>query len=405
MRVMSTVIRGRRLRIYPSEEQKAIIQKFIDLYRYVYNWGIAKQRERYRLYKDGKSEYGFYQFHELVAEYHKFKLSGDNIWLLNLPDSTSNLALQDVCFAYLKYFKAIQRREKVIRPNYKSKKTAPMSFKTRNNRFYIDGDKVRFEGLPRTRWSGKEAGLVDLGFDTGFRKKDKTKFIRPSIVLDKLGRYWVCFAVERSVEEYDRPKTEVLGIDLGVRNTITLSTGETFHRPQDKIDRVQKRLKRAAKHYYRDILRRQAEARRTKTKYEEIPVSKRSQKRLRRVIQLNEKITHIKEAFYHKTIKEIVARNPEAIVLENIKVRKFVKSKALKTADFYKMRMMFQDKCELHNIPVILAPENYQSSQICSNCGSIRKPSNATYICHECGLRIDRDVNAALNLKSLYSVA
>ena len=84
--------------------------------------------------------------------------------------------------------------------------------------------------------------------------------------------------------------------------------------------------------------------------------------------------------------------------------RKFLNQ--LGTADFYTIRKIFEDKCEKYNIRLVEADPEYPSSQICSNCGHIRRiDSQHTYICHNCGTRIDRDLNAAINLRNLASVS
>ena len=104
--------------------------------------------------------------------------------------------------------------------------------------------------------------------------------------------------------------------------------------------------------------------------------------------------------------KRIINKTPSAIVIEDLRVRqldnrKFMTRQICKEY-FYSMRKKFENKCEEYNIPLILAPRTYKSTQLCSNCGSEKKMGNKkVYICPNCGLRIDRDLNAALNLKKI----
>ena len=406
-----TYMQSYKYRIYPTEEQKIIIGNLIDLRRYVYNWGIAKE-EKYQEKKDGKSKHGFYSYYDLNRLYGIFRKQLGNEFLQKLPLSTARLALRDVANAYLSYF----NNPKQGYPKFKSKKTAPKMFKTRSDRFFINNGKVRFEGLYCSadhKSSNAVLDMVDLKFDPGLTKNQKIKYISPSISIDGLGNYWVSFTLEQPKAIIESSKTKPIGIDMGIRQTLVLSTGEIYTRPNDKIKKLNRKLARVQRHYSRDIARRQKEAERTKTKYDDIPISKRSQKRLNSIRKMLIRITNIKHAWYHNTIKEIVTRNPEVIVIENLRVRKMqhkrynkVLKNALFHSDFYTMRRIIEDKCNKYGVDLILAPTNYPSSQICSNCGHINSHKDHGYRifkCPECGIRLDRDINAALNLVRLAS--
>ena len=395
-------IKGYKYRIYPTDSQKELIRKYIDLYRFVYNWGLALEESNYKLYKDGKSDIKFFNFFDLCQEFKKFKDLEENSWLKVLPNTTARLALRDVINSYNKFFKC----KEIGHPKFKSKKRSPKMFKTRNERFYINGDKIRFEGLSYGH-TATSSDLVDLHFDSGFTRDQNVKYIQPSISIDNLGNYWVSFSIETPYELLSTPKTEPIGIDVGIRHTMTLSTGEIFNRPKEKIDKLKRRLSRESHHYSRDINRRMLEARRTKTKYDDIPISKRSQKRKEKIQKLYNRISNIKKSFYHETIKNIVLRNPEAIVIETISTREITSNNSWATkmfdgADFYTMHKIIEDKCTKYNIPLIKADKQYPSTQMCSCCGHIKKlRSHHTYICPVCGNRMDRDVNAAINLRNL----
>ena len=393
---------GYRIRIYPTELQKELINKYINLYRRVYNWAREKQEEQYAKKKAGETTKGFIPFYDLCKLYAEYRNLPENEWLKELPNTTARLALRDLINAYSKFFKHKSRH-----PKFKSKKCSPKMFKTRNNRFYIDGDQVRFEGLPMTcRYTG-DVDTINLNYDFGYRKSDKIKYIQPVISIDNLGNYWVSFSIEEPKIKLDILQSEPIGVDMGIRQTIVLSTGEVFNRPKDKIDKLDRRLRRAQHHRSRDINRRFKEAKRTITKYEDIPVSKRARKREDKVRKLYKRITNVKKAFYHEIIKNIVTRNPEAIVIETIKVQETQQkhhknNPQLHGADFYTMRKIFEDKCNKYGVRLIEADPEYPSSQICSNCGYRQDiGSKRTYVCPICGMRLDRDLNAALNLRSL----
>ena len=397
---------GYRFRIYPTNEQKEVIETLINLYRFVYNWGIAKQEEQYQRKKNGEITRGFLSYFDLNRLFSLFRNLPENAWLKELPLATARLALRDVVNSFKMFFRHTHNY-----PKFKSKKRSPKMFKTRNDRFYIEGDQVRFEGLPIECRSNGDVDTIDLHCDFGYRKSNKIKYIQPSISMDNLGHYWVSFSIEEPTIELNTPKTEPIGIDVGVRKTMVLSTGEMLIRPKDKIKRLERRLNRAMHYYVRDINLRRELANRTKTKYEDIPVSNHAEKRADKVRKLYKKITNVKKNWYHNTIKEIVTRNPEAIVIETLHSREINKKNkrrnrksrhAIAHADFYTIHKIIQDKCNKYGVKLIKAAEDYPSSQICSNCGYRQDiGQKKTYRCPICGMMIDRDINAALNLRNL----
>lgn len=352
-----------------------------------------------KLFNEKKVFNSFIGFYDLCELYTNLRNSPEYQWLQEMPLTTGRMALYDLVRSYKMFFKGVCNH-----PKFKSRKKSPKSFKTRSDvdKFYIEGDTIRIEGL-------KRGDKIRLKFDTGFQKKRRIKYILPSISIDTLGNYWVSFSIETPIEPLSMPVSEPIGVDVGIRHTITLSTGEIFNRPKDKIKKLERRLSRTQRHVTRDIKRRMKIANHTKTKYEDIPVSKRAKKRLMRRNKIFKRITHIKNTFYHSTIKSIVLRNPKAIVIETIRTTKMIRenrNSALANdyfySDFHKIHQIFKDKCTRYGVTLIQADEEYPSSQICSHCGSKRTiGSQRTYICHNCGLRIDRDINAAINLRNL----
>ena len=393
---MSTYMHGYKFRIYPTEEQSKQLDTFIHLFRKVYNWGISKEEEIYEQYKQGLSEYGFYGFYDLCSLFTIERNKPENYWLKEIPNTTARLALRNVTIAYKKFFKGINNY-----PKFKSKKNckkSKSSFNTRGDRFRIEDNCIKIEGI-NTR--------ISLGFNSGLMF---TKCTDPSISKDNLGNYYVSFSLEEESKSLEIPKSEPIGIDLGVRRTFTLSTGEIYNQPKEKLAKLECKRRRQQRHVTRDINRRRSEAKRTITKYEDIPKSKRAIKREQKLRKIYRKIHNIKDTFYHTITKQIVMRNPEYVCMETFGVRKIEKEnkrmyKILVDTSFYDITLKMKHKCEMNNIPFIQAPMTYASTQICSNCGGIKKMySNHTYKCPNCGMIEDRDINAAINLRNYGSL-
>ena len=122
-------------------------------------------------------------------------------------------------------------------------------------------------------------------------------------------------------------------------------------------------------------------------------------------MKLNHILTNIRHDHLHKTTSEIIKREPSFICIEDLNVSGMMKnkhlSKAVQQQGFYEFRRQIEYKSAWNNIPVIIADRFFPSSKLCSCCGSIKKDlklSDRIYKC-ECGNVIDRDFQAALNLK------
>ena len=384
---MSKIIRGYRYQIYPTNEQAKQLDTFTNLFRKVYNWGIETELKVYEQYKQGLSKYGFYTDKELYSLLTIERNKPENEWLRELPMCTGRLALRNVYHAFKSFFK-----QKSNFPRFKSKKHSKLSFNTRNDRFSIKNDSIRIEGF-KTR--------ISLGFES---RLNFDKVIDPVISKDTLGNYYVSFSLEEESKELDIPKTEGIGIDLGDRRTFTLSTGEIYNQPKEKLDKLERKSKIQQRHVTRDRKRREAEAKRTIAKYEDIPKSKRAIKRELRLNKIYKKIHNIKDTFYHTITKQIVMRNPKFVCMETFSVTQIQKrepysSQYLYKTSFYDITQKMKDKCNTYNIPFIQAPIDYPSTKMCNNCGHVKNMnSKHVYKCPNCGMVEDRDINAAINL-------
>lgn len=386
-----TVIRGYKFRIYPTEEQRKTIDRYIEIFREVYNWGLNKEEEYRQSQKEGKSKYGFYRYYDLRKMYKKERRENpDSIWN-EMPSVSGGLALKNVETAYLKFFKKLTRYPK---PKGKTTDKSYYSFNTRYERFNIHGDSIKIEGI-KTR--------IALKFNCGIYSD---KVINPTISRDKLNRYFVSFNLKQKVEPLNIPISEGIGIDLGCRQTIVLSTGEIFNQPNENLEKLDRKRRREQKRVTRDINYRKALAAYLGVNEEDIPKSKRA---LRREFNLNKtykKIHNIKNTFYHTVSKHVVDRNPAFICMETFKVREIQRERPfmndeLVKVSFYTITQMFKYKCENVSIPFYQAPRDFASTKICSNCGNKKEMYNyRKYKCPVCGMIEDRDINAAINLRN-----
>ena len=211
--------------------------------------------------------------------------------------------------------------------------------------------------------------------------------------------YWISISCDSNENQVNtQEKTEPIGIDLGVKTLAVCSNGEIFKKPNIiKEKRKLKQLqKRASKQY--DLL--------IKKK-----INKKSNRLLKlekKILKQHQRITNILNNNIHQFTSYITNLNPSHIVLEDLNSSGMMKNKHLsekiKEAKFYEIRRQFEYKCKRKDIQFILADRWYPSSKTCSCCGHKKEKlslSERVFICDECGIEIDRDFNASLNLRKL----
>ena len=171
----------------------------------------------------------------------------------------------------------------------------------------------------------------------------------------------------------------------------------------------------------RDLEKRlEREQRRLSRKYESLKVRNKEtkggatrqniHKRTIKVQKLHQRLSCIRG----NHINQVIRQKPRFITLEDLNVKGMMKNrhlaKAVQSQNFYSFRLKLADKCRRNGIELRIADRWYPSSRLCSECGSIRKDlklSDRTYRCDACGLVIDRDRNASINLLNakVYTVA
>ena len=126
-----------------------------------------------------------------------------------------------------------------------------------------------------------------------------------------------------------------------------------------------------------------------------------------RIQKLNYKLDCIRNDYIDKCVELIIEQKPKFITLENLNIKGMMKnrhlSKAISDSKFYYTKQKIIQKAEKHGIEVREVGRFYPSSKTCSHCGETKKDlklSDRTYKCPKCGLELDRDFNASLNLKN-----
>lgn len=290
-------------------------------------------------------------------------------WYYEVSKCAGQNALRNLSQAWDRCFK------KVSKPPKFKKKGRHDSFTLNGTIKVVDHFKIQ---LPRI-------GVVKTyeRLPYGFKPKSVT-------ISRQADRWFISWKIEVNIEP--TPKTtEVVGVDLGVKNLATLSTGEVvegakaYRRLESKLRRLQwlNRNKQVGS----------ANWRKTQIK----------------IARLHRRIANIRKDTLHK-LTTYLATTYSKIVVEDLNVSGMMSNhklaKAVQDMGFYEFKRQLRYKCELYGSELFEADRWFASSKICSNCGHKKERlslSERVYNCEHCGLKIDRDLNAALNLAALAS--
>ena len=211
------------------------------------------------------------------------------------------------------------------------------------------------------------------------------------------GKWLLKCAIEVMPHESEITLRDVrMGIDVGVKSLAVVSCGG-HKRVFKNINRSHemRRLNKQLRHHQRILSRKQ----------------KGSKNRLRekyKVQSIYSRIRRRRHEYIRQTARKIINMRPQVIVIEDLNIQGMMKNrhlaKAVAEQNLYLLRMLIERKAHEAGIEIKLADRFYPSSRTCSNCGYIKKDlklSERIYKCPECGIIIDRDFNAALNLERL----
>lgn len=362
-----------KVQIFPNKEQQKLMFKSFGCARFAYNWALNRQKENYE--NGGK----FIQDSELRKAFTKLKKQEEFKWLKEVNNNVCKQAIKDLCKAYKSFFKGISKH-----PTFKSKKKSKLSYYNDTFQIKFDNYKVRLENVG---WVKMAENIIP----------NNVKYLNPRISYDGI-RFWLSIGCVIENVANKLPKTEPIGIDMGVKTLMVCSNGMNFNKVNTKKEKKKlKRLQKRASRYYNKM---------TKTK--SFDKSKNLIKLEALILKQHQRITNIRKNNIHQATTKLVKLNPKAIVVEDLNVKGMMKNKHLseKIVDcsFYEIYRQLEYKCRWNDIEFIVADRWFASSKICNHCG-YKKPklslSERVYKCECCGNTIDRDYNASLNLRDL----
>lgn len=371
--------------LLPNNKQKTKLFQYAGAARFAYNWTLAREQENY------KSGEKFLSDNDLRKEFTQYR--HENEWLISVSNNVTKQAIKDACNAYKRFFKGQGKY-----PRFKSKKKSTPSFYQDNIKIQFTESHVKVEGFSDSKRKNKQKlnwiKLAEKG-----RIPTDCKYTNPRITFDGIN-WWISVGVECE-DSTTLPSNKGMGIDLGIKDLAICSDGNTY-KNINKTNRI-KKLKKKQRRLQRSISRGYEKNKKGGSYCKTCNIIKRENK----LLKVNKRLTNIRHNYIHQTTSEIVNRKPMFIVLEDLNVMGMMKnkhlSKAIQEQCLYEFYRQIQYKSSWNNIRFIEADRYFPSSKLCSVCGCVNKNlklSDRTYICSECGNVIDRDYQAALNLKA-----
>ena len=358
-----------KIEIKPTMEQANMLRRACGCARFAYNWGLNRWVELYEAHKQDpnnpKPNIGMVkkEFNAIKAD--KFP------WIYDSPKDANQQPFANLDKAFKRFFKKQSKY-----PTKKKKKN--------NESFYVSNDKFKVNEF-----------VVKLPIVGNIAMTEKLRFsgkILSGVVSHRAGKWFISIAIDTVDVVKKKQNTfnnDTVGIDLGLKSFAVLSTGERVEAPKN----FRKMEKQLAKRQ-REVCRREKSG---KNRY----------KSILRVNKMHYKTFCRRQDFLHKLSTKICREN-QTICFENLAVKNMMKNrklaKSIGDAGWGEFRRQLEYKAKIFGNNIVIADRFYASSKTCSCCGHKKKDlslDERIFSCENCGIEIDRDLNAAINLSRL----
>lgn len=361
-----------KVELAPNNRQRTLCRRNAGAARWAYNYSLRRRSEHYR--ETGTS----INFIDLNKEVVQLKKNNPEFaWLHKVSSSSVKEGFRDLDRAFKNYFEAAKAgRGKAQHPRFKKRRKGIGSFHLYGC-IHVGPDWIQ---LPRV-------GRVELK-RRGFIPIDEKPL--SATVSERAGHWFVSVKFRRTVPTTQPVETQnAVGVDLGMKSMAVLSDGTVYPNP-NFYGRQQKRMRLLN----RRLSRRQKGSRGYREARQQLA-------------RLHYRIACQRLDYVHKLTTDIIRRY-DTVVIETLNVQGMHQNKLLKRrahdSAIYETQRQLEYKAEWAGKKVLKADMWYPSSQICSSCGEQHKDlhlRDSVFCCPVCGFSIDRDVNAARNLKAL----
>lgn len=373
--------------LVPNNKQKSKMFQYANANRYIYNWTLEQQKLNHE--NGGK----FISDGDLRKKLTQLKKTEEYSWLNNISNNVTKLSVKDACDSYKRFFKGLSQF-----PKFKSKKRTRPSFYQGNDKIKFTNTHVKFEGFASSKKKNKQK-LNWVRLAEHARIPTDCKYYNPRVTFDGTN-WWISVGIDYE-DSINTPTNDGVGIDLGIKDLAICSDGNTYKNinKTSKLKKLNKKKRRLQK----QVSRKYEMNKKGGNCYCKTNNIKKLEHKL---LKLNHRISNIRNNYQHQVTSEIIKREPSFIALEDLNIKGMMKnkhlSKAIQEQGLYDFKCKLSYKAEWNNIKIVDVPRFFPSSKTCSHCGSYKgdlKLSDRTYKCESCGMELDRDYNASLNLK------
>jgi putative transposase len=378
-----------RFELDPNQKTRVALAKHIGAARFAYNWGLARLKEAL---EQGRPLPSAIQLHK---DWNRWKRENAPWWV-----EVSKCAPQE---AFRDLERAVRnwREGRANFPRFKRKKSLDDNKARLTGSIRVTPRHVKLPRIGKVRTKERTDKLLEL------LQAGKARILSATISREA-DRWFVSLTcvVERPDPEIREARSpeDIVGVDLGLASFITLSDGTKIEAPKP-LRKALRLLERRSRQLSRKQKRTVVEVDpRTGEEKKRTVFSKNFKKASLRLARLHRRIRNIRWDFLHK-VTTWLAKTKPVIVVEDLNVRGMSQngnlSRAIHDVGWGMFRRMLEYKCQWYGAKLILAPQDFPSTKTCSRCGEIGPPlplSQRLFHCEACGLEIDRDLNAALNL-------
>ena len=371
---------GRKIELRPTEEQKRIFDQAFGYSRYIYNKALDEWKRMYEAWKEDNTQSK--PNNRKVRD--NLKASKED-WEKDQLSMIIETSVEDLAKAFNMMWKGCSNY-----PRYKSRKNQKDSC-----RFYRKNEySLQIKGERSNKL--KLAGITSLiHMKEPFHLKEGYT-IQEITISKKADRYYAGILTRYIQDNRKSAKEEsYIGIDLGVKDFATINDDKGLYKKYKSLSQKLIPLHNRINIYNKILSRKNYGS----NNYEKARI---------KLNRTYERISNIRKDFLHKLSTHITTKY-KYICIEDLKVSSMMKnkniSKSIAEQGWRDFRTMLEYKAEKNDCKIIVADRWFPSSQICSCCGNVLQGSDKiklfqrVYHCHECNNKIDRDYNAAVNLK------
>jgi putative transposase len=368
------MFRAYKYRLYPTDEQKVAIHHHLGCARWIYNYALDKKTKAYTIDKVNLSRF------DIQANLPKLKQQPETAWLKEVNSQTLQASLENMDKAFRSFFKQTGGF-----PKFKSKKDNRQSFQVPASA-KLDWEKQtlsipKIKGIP---------AILHRRFEPGGRAH-KIKTV--TITKTPTSKYFASVAVDVAQEPKPvqpvKPATTV-GLDTGIKTFVVSSDGQAFENAKhlkNSLARLKVLQKRASRKAKGSVNRKKANL---------------------KVARLHEKINNQRLNHIHQVTSKLTTNSEiQTICIEDLNVKGMMANhnlaQSLSDVSLGKFYEVLRYKCEWQGIHLVQIGRWEASSKTCSRCGSHKAEltlADREYHCNHCGSIMDRDVNAAINIKN-----